>query len=1231
MSSPKWTKEQQAVIDSRNSNLLVAAAAGSGKTAVLVERIIQMITDKENPIDIDKLLVVTFTNAAASEMRERIGDAIGKALDKDPDNKHLQNQLVLLNKASITTIHSFCLEVIKSNFHKINLDPNFRIGDTTECTILKQEAIEEVFEALYVEQNEDFLNLVESYAEKRGDSNLQDIILGIYNFSMASPDPKEWLEYSAEQFNVNDDFDFSKSIWANSILDTVYMEVEGIESSMRKSLEELYGIEELDTYLLKFRNDYEGIKRILDACDTKNDNAWNDTFIAMSSMDIKKRADDIRKNAKKSVQDMVSSVFRKENDDIKQEIKYLYNIVKSISDIVIKFEDAYSNKKRDKGIIDFNDIEHFALKILIQKDEHGNDIPSDIALSYREKFYEIFIDEYQDSNFVQEVLLSNIAKIKTPNRFMVGDVKQSIYRFRQAKPEIFLQKYSDYDTEKGSLYRKIMLYKNFRSREEVVNCANYIFENTMSKQIGDIDYTEEERLNLGALFKENENEKAIVGGASEIHIIQTKANSNDLKDDNEKDLSDEEDEEIDNIQIEARMVGKIMMSTKEDGKIQMVYDKKLDDYRPVEFKDIVILLRATSAWAPVFADELMNMDIPTYADIGIGYFDTVEIKTIMSLLQVIDNPMQDIPLLAVLKSPICGFTPEELIDIRVEDTQRTFYEALETYSKYDDEIGNKSLDFLNKLQDYKEKSLYMSTDEFLWYLYTKTGYFAYVGALPGGSQRQANLKILFERAKQFEETSFKGIFNFINFISKLKKSNTDMGSAKTLGENANVVRIMSIHKSKGLEFPVVICSGMGKNFNNQDFRKSILYHHDLGYGPELVDYKRRISYPSIAKEALKSRINIENLSEEMRVLYVAFTRPKEKLIITGSSRDINKSITSWSNGIDSNGPISKYKILKGKSFLDWIMPSVLKHKDLENIREMADIEIEHISNHPSKWETKVWYKEDVILENKEDEEEECVRDTLENLDIDKPSTSYYEKIKEKLDYKYRYEAATEKPASISVTEIKKIQNSYEEELAQDIFNNNIVLKKPLFMQEESEDKITGAEKGSIVHLIMELIDFNKINTIDEIKEQINKFINKNIITEKQSTVINPYKIYKFFKSNIGQRMLKSSFVKREQAIYAQIKIKDVYIYEDLIKDNSSNYDDETIMLRGIIDAYFEEDEKIVIVDYKTDFVNNENREEVISRYKKQLDLYAEVLENLTGKKVKEKYIYLFGIDEDILI
>lgn len=1250
MSSPKWTLEQQAVIDSRDCNLLVAAAAGSGKTAVLVERIIQMITDKDNPIDIDKLLVVTFTNAAASEMRERIGDAIGKALDKNPENKHLQNQLVLLNKASITTIHSFCLEVIKSNFHKINLDPNFRIGDQTECSLLKQEAIEDVFERLYEDSDEGFLNLVESYAEKRGDSELQNIILNIYSFAMASPYPKQWLDESVELFNIDDDFDFSKSIWAKAILDTVKIEVNGIESSMKKALEEVEGIDELDTFTEKLRSEYKRIVNISQACNK----SWDETYMYMASMEfenyvkgVKRIAKDapsyikeakdkaklIRDKAKKSLEGIIGSTFYKKSEYINEEIKYLYPIVKSISETVISFEKAYDDKKREKGIIDFNDIEHFALKILTSKDEEGNVIPSDIALGYREKFYEIFIDEYQDSNLVQEVLLSTIAKIKTPNRFMVGDVKQSIYRFRQAKPEIFLQKYNDYDTEKGSLYRKIMLYKNFRSREEVVDSANYIFENIMSSNIGEIEYTEKERLNLGASFKENTDESSIVGGPTEIHLIQKsiKANESGENTDNK-----EEEEEIDNIQLEARMVGKIIkeiMSEKEDGKIQKVYDKKLDDYRTVEFKDIVILLRATSAWAPVFADELMNMDIPTYADIGVGYFDTIEIKTILSLLQVIDNPMQDIQLLAVLKSPMFGFTPEDLIDIRIEDKERSFFEALEKLSDYDDDRSSKCIDFLEKLKDYKEKSLYMSTDEFLWYLYTKTGYYAYVGALPGGTQRQANLKILFERAKQFEETSFKGIFNFINFISKLKKSSTDMGSAKTLGENANVVRIMSIHKSKGLEFPVVICSGMGKNFNTQDFKKNILYHHKLGYGPQLVDYERRISFPSIAKEALKSKINIENLSEEMRVLYVAFTRPKEKLIITGSTKDIETSINKWSSGIDGSNVVSQYEVLKGKNFLDWIMPSVLKHKDLENIRQAVDINIDHIEDHNSKWSAKLWYKEDVILENKEEEDELSIEDILEKIDVDKPDSEYYETIKNKLDYRYPFEVSATKAASISVTEIKKIQNNYEEEYTKEIFTQQINLKKPMFMQQtEEKEKISSSERGTIVHLVMEVLDFNRVNTVEEIKVQIKEFISKGILTEKQSSVVNPYKIYKFFKSDIGYRMLNSKFVKREQAIYSKIKMKDVYIYEDLIKqDDSSVYDEESLMLRGIIDVYFEEDDEIVLVDYKTDYVNDENKEDVIKRYEKQLALYADVLEQLTGKKVKEKCVYLFGIDSAAFI
>ncbi|HBF5712710.1 TPA: helicase-exonuclease AddAB subunit AddA [Clostridioides difficile] len=1273
MSSPKWTKEQLEVIESRECNLLVAAAAGSGKTAVLVERIIQMITSRENPIDIDKLLVVTFTNAAASEMRERIGDAIGKALDENPENKHLQNQLVLLNKSSITTIHSFCLDVIKSNFHRINLDPNFRIGDQTECAILKQEAIEEVFEDLYEERDEGFLNLVESYAERGGDKEVQDIILGIYSFAMASPEPKKWLIDSAERFNIDENFDFSQSIWARAILDTVKIEINGLCLNMERALKEVESIEELETFAEKLSVEYKKIADISQACNK----SWDEAYKKMASMSFenyvkgvkriskdapsyikesKEKAKTIRDKTKKSLESIVSATFNKDNDSIREEIKYLYNIVKPISSVVLRFEEEYSNKKREKGIIDFNDIEHFALNILTDVDEKGNIVPSDIAVGYRNKFYEIFIDEYQDSNLVQEVLLKAVANTETPNRFMVGDVKQSIYRFRQAKPELFLQKYNNYNDKKGSSHRKIMLYKNFRSREEVVDAVNYIFENIMNENIGEIEYTEKERLNLGANFNVDTDEKSIIGGATEIHLMQK---DNKLDDDiindkddriNNKENEIEEEEKLDNIQLEARMVGNIikdLMKVNEDGTIQKVYDKGIDGYRPVEFRDIVILLRATSAWAPVFADELMNMDIPTYADVGVGYFDTIEIKTILSLLQIIDNPMQDIPLISVLKSPIFGFTPEDLIDIRVQSKDKIFYEVLKSTAEYDgftdsqnenesefipsEECINKSKDFLIKLKEFKEKSMYMSTDEFIWYLYTRTGYYAYVGALPGGSQRQANLKVLFERAKQFEETSLKGIFNFVNFIEKLKKSSSDMGSAKTLGENANVVRIMSIHKSKGLEFPVVICSAMGKNFNTQDFKKSILYHHNLGYGPQFVDYERRISFPSIAKEALKSKINIENLSEEMRVLYVAFTRAKEKLIITGSTRNIQDSIKRWSNGIESLDTISQYEILKGKNFLDWIMPCVLRHRDLSNLLEEVGLDAVFNVEHNSKWYGKLWNKNDILVEKKSDEEKESIEEILEKIDVDNPDSDYYSEIEEKLNYIYPYEFSTRKPATISVTEIKKIQNNYEEELINTIFEQKVILKKPLFIQNEEErEKISGTERGTIVHLVMEVLDLKNVSSVNDIKSQIRGFVSKGIITEKQASIVNPYKIYKFFASNIGKRMLNAEIINREKSIYAQVNMKDIYIYEKLINnDDKKLYDNESVMLRGIVDAYFEEDNQIVLVDYKTDFVNEENINQIIEKYKKQLDLYADIIETLTGKSVKEKCIYLFGVDEAV--
>ena len=1348
MSSPKWTQEQQNVIDSRGGNLLVAAAAGSGKTAVLVERIIQMILNSDLKIDIDKLLVVTFTNAAASEMRERIGDAISKKLDENPEDEHLQDQLVLLNKASITTIHSFCLEVIKSNFHKINLDPNFRIGDETECSLMKLEAIDETFDILYEQNDEEFCYLVDCYAEKRGDSNLQNLILSIYSFVMASPYPKVWLKESAEDFNITDDFDFATSKWAKAILETVKIQMEGIEKSLCKAIEDVYGIDELVTFTDKLKIEYEKIKEILYACDT----SWSDAYRQISSMTFenyakgvkripkdapsyikeeKDKAKKIRDNAKKSIEKIKTSVFNKNYDDLKDEIKFLYPIVKSLSDVVLMFEQIYSQKKRDKGIIDFNDIEHFALQILTETDENGDfvfdeegkNIPSDIALEYREKFYEIFIDEYQDSNQVQEVILSTIAKQKEPNRFMVGDVKQSIYRFRQAKPEIFLQKYATYDTDLSSKYKKIMLYKNFRSRKEVVDSVNYIFEHIMSKNLGEIDYNEEEKLNLGANFEEVEDEKIILGGATEIHLMEKK-----VPEVEDPDEEEEEGEDLDASQIEARMVGKIIrdiMRPNENGEIMQVFDKKLETYRNVEYKDIVILLRATSAWAPVFAEELINMDIPTYADMGQGYFETMEIQVIMSFLKVIDNPMQDIPLIAILRSPIYGFTPEDFIDIRITDKKVSFYEAMRMFvgekidlsnaeeqdiaeDEISDDTGNEIIDvnineensyvdadmddyyqninyedfeyeneefiyndevmyesyisenveddliyeinsniegdeesqkselelkvrrFLDDLKELQEKSMYMSTDEFLWYIYTNSGYYAYCGALPGGSQRQANLRILFERAKQFEETSFKGIFNFINFISKLKKSNSDMGSAKTLGENANVVRIMSIHKSKGLEFPIVICSGMGRNFNTMDFRKDVLYHHELGYGPQIVDFERRISYPSIAKEALKCKINIENISEEMRILYVALTRAKEKLIITSSIKDIEQNMHKWSSNISTEKMVSKYDILNGKNYMDWMMPAIIKHKDLEDIRETYNLSTSISMEDESKWSVKTWNRDDMDFEK---HEKEGIREVLNTMDLSQHDTEYYEQIEKKLNFEYPYLGVVKKAASISVTEIKKRQEEYEEqEDSLGLYKRKTTLKKPKFLSEsQKSEKITGARRGTIVHLIMEVLDFEKVNTESEIKAQIQDLVKRRIITEKESQVLSPRKIMRFFKSPIAKRMLSSKFVKREQKIYTQIKMNDIYLNDEIFKNNRETYENESVMLRGVIDLYFEEDDGLVILDYKTDFVDENNKKEIIHKYKKQIEIYADVLSKLTGKKVKEKYLYLFGIDEQVKV
>ena len=683
MADTKWTNEQLQAIETRRCNLLVAAAAGSGKTAVLVERIIRIITNEENPVDIDKLLVVTFTSAAASEMRERIATAISKSLEKSPNSKNLQRQLTLLSRANITTMHSFCLDVIKNYFYTIDLDPSFRIGDETEAILMKNEIIEELFEEYYEEDNEDFKKLIEAYSSSKDDEKLKEMILSLYRFSMSGPWPQQWLKEKAEDFNISTLEEFDKSEWVKVLRDNLRVELNGFLNMYKRAIEIINDTSGLEPYLDAFYSDYNYLENAYESLN----GGLNDIYIALNSISfiklktVKKNqvsdenaqnaVKNIRDSVKKKVKGLIESTFEFTPQEALDGIIGVYPFMKTLASITLEFLRRFDEKKREKNILDFNDLEHLCLKILIDKDENNNIIPSKVADYFREFFDEVLVDEYQDSNSVQETMIDLVSRrsLKEANVFMVGDVKQSIYRFRQAKPELFLDKYNKYSLKEGKSNRKIQLYKNFRSRQEVIEGVNYIFKMVMSQTVGELEYTNEETLNLGADFKSTNDENSILGGDIELHILDksgiVKEENIDVSD--EESEGKEEEEDIDAITLEAKIVSKRIKELFEpkDGKKFKVFDKDTNEYRDVRYKDIVILLRATKNWAEIFLDELGSEGIPVYADTGSGYFESIEIRTIMSLLKVIDNPLQDVPMIALLRSPIVGFTAEELSDLRL--------------------------------------------------------------------------------------------------------------------------------------------------------------------------------------------------------------------------------------------------------------------------------------------------------------------------------------------------------------------------------------------------------------------------------------------------------------------------------------------------------------------------------------------------------------------------------------
>ncbi|MFQ9264050.1 MAG: helicase-exonuclease AddAB subunit AddA [Clostridia bacterium] len=1190
-------------------------------------------------IDIDKLLVVTFTNAAASEMRERVLNAIYKKLDEEPENENLQRQITLLNMASICTIDSFCLDVVKNNFYELdNVSPNFRIADTPEIELLKQEILDELFENKYLSEDKDFTKLVNTYTSYRDDTPLKELILSIYNYINSSPYPLKWLDEKIEMFNIENelDKDFSQTPWGEVLLEEINEELIDDIAILTDSIDGLEYEKDLDEFKQTIESDIKQLTILqenLNNWDKSYEIAQNIKFITWPrkkvESEIKDEIKKIRDNVKKKFNKKLEKIFVSDSKQSNQDIFDMYDILKKLKNLIIEFDEIFSKKKRDKNIVDFTDIEHFALNILVKGVEKTTDknglayekiVKTDVAKKYTEKFEEIAIDEYQDSNLVQEFILSSISRGN--NMFMVGDVKQSIYRFRQAMPKLFLEKYSNYETVGTASNdingRKIQLFKNFRSRDNVLDFTNLIFKNIMSEKLGEVDYNEDEYLNFGAEDYKKINQSL----KTEIDIIDLKKEEN-LDIENTEYLENgndtEELEHLENIEIEAKYVANKIKKLI-DSKYQ-VYDRKKESFRDITYKDIAILLRSTKDKASIYEQELIKLDMPVFSDSNQEYLDSIEIQTIMSLLKIIDNPMQDIPLVTVLRSNIGKFTDNELVEIRLSDKYENFYNCMQkakvdVNSQLKEKIGH----FLNQMETWRKEQEYLALDELIWKIYSDTGYYNYVGLMPNGNLRQANLKMLFERAKKYETASFKGLYNFINFIEKLKINSGDLSSAKIIGENDDVIRIMSIHKSKGLEFPVVFLVNTNKQFNEQDIKKNpVLLHQELGIGAKYINYNAQVQYDTLTREAIKNVIRNENISEEMRILYVALTRAKEKLIITGISNDYAKQLEDIEQQKNiyarKDGKINPILVKKYKTYLDWILLVYLyEQANTEELLELNRIEQNSILE----------YK----MENDEKENtSQKVIQTLNQKIIDKNKIN---KIKEQIEYEYPNKLAIDIPTKSSVTKIKQMKNK---QLGIDFENLDneenvsteakiIAFEKPKFLQEEKDNQITNAQKGTLTHLCLQKLKPKEEYNLEKIQTLIQNLEMNKIITEKEREAINPYKILQFTKSKIWEQLKNAKEYYQERPFYINVPASEIY-NEDI---------EENVLVQGIIDLYFvNEIGNIVLVDYKTDYVENGKELELVEKYKNQLELYKQALEEALNTKVDKVYIYSVYLEKEIEI
>lgn len=1256
-----WTAEQLAAIHTRAGNLLVSAAAGAGKTAVLVERIIRRITDTTAPTDVDRLLVLTFTNAAAAEMRERVGRALAARIDACPDARHLNRQISLINHACIGTIHSFCLEVIRQHFYRIDLDPNFRVADETEADLIRAEVMEELFERRYrMDEQSFFKTLVDCYGGKRDDADLQKLVLEIYGLARSTPQPMTWLKKLAADYELPEDITFDSLSWGAYLKQTINLELAGAATALETALRLCGRTTGPQAYINTLQADLEAVHNLASACGA--DAGWTGLSSLMNAVnfgrlkavrdkgvdeDLKKQAVALRDQAKKQIRNLQNDYFSRQPEDFCADLSTVAPLVKELTELTRDFHEAYQKAKSINGLVDFSDLEHFCLQVLSNDGPYGL-APSDVALEMRQRFVEVLVDEYQDTNAVQEALLRLVSRQgeADANLFMVGDVKQSIYRFRLADPGLFMDKYLNYLPQPGAAQRRIDLTKNFRSRRGVVHAVNFVFRQLMSPAVGELLYDEKAELIYGANYPGREIEGMAAGDEAddpvELHLcergksdkhadagVEAELMATDEDSGSNSGISAETTEDLDTAQIEARLVAsriKEIIGNSPDGGGMLIYDNEQKKYRRAIYRDIVVLLRATTGYANIFMEEFRRLGVPAYAEMATGYFEAVEVETILSLLKVIDNPRQDVPLAGVLRSPLVGLNADELAQIKLCQRQGDFFDAvLSAATMPAGEVSQRLTDFLEKLDKWRGLARQGTLAALLWTLYRDTGYYDFVGGLPGGGQRQANLRALHQRAQQYENTGFRGLFLFLRFIERLRDGVRDLGTARVLNEKENVVRLMSIHKSKGLEFPVVFVAGLGKKFNLKDLNKTVLLHKDLGVGLQFVDAENRITYPTVAKLAVKQKLRMEALAEELRILYVAMTRAREKLILVGSARNLRTHARRWCGTVAGAGwALPDGETAQANTCLDWLVPALARHQDGWKIRDFAqcdDLPPAAVAGDSSRWQ--VFFHDGATASEAAKQPADELYNSVCRMEPVQIAGEFADIVAQRLTWKYPVPALAACAAKASVTELKRrFDPQIEQEEESSLHYRPSFSKRPVFMQ--GACGLTAAEAGAAMHLVLQNLDLQDVADTAAINEQVARMSELELLTSEQAAAVPAEKIALFFQSPLGRRVLAGKKVLRELPFTMALPAGEVY--PQIAADS-----ERIVLVQGIIDCLVEEDDGMLLLDYKTDRITADRLEQAVSLYRGQLNLYARAVEHIYGRQVTDVYLYLFHMGLEIKI